>query len=595
MSVRPSWSALVRYFIPRELQEADANTFRRAKLCVAYNLTVPLWGPAFVPVLWWIGMHGLAVILGVGTMLSALPLFILRWTGSLLLTGNVMSAYGATLVIGAAAAEGGPSAPGLTWFPLVPMMALLTAGPISGVVWTAIMVGSALVLHVLAWRGMLPPLPLAGQGLAILQTALATSAIVLFTSIAGLFESLKADALRALEEANHALGEARDQAESATRAKSDFLATMSHEIRTPLHGIFGMTELALDAEDAAERREFLYRARSCAETLLGIINDILDFSRIEAGKLVLESTVFDVRAVVEGVLDTLAVEVARRGLELVGCVDDDVPARVLGDPGRLRQILINLAGNAAKFTEQGEIVIHVGCTPAAAGAVVLHGAVRDTGVGIPPEKQAAIFEAFAQADSSTTRRYGGTGLGLAITQRLVALMGGKITLESTPGLGSTFRFTVLLDRVAIAEPPRPVLPQGLRVLVVDKSGASRRHLGHLLRAWGAEPTMAADGDDAAACLARASAAGQPFAAVVADLDLREPDGRPTARRLGACWPRGTPVPVIGLTTGAGRRVDRGAAVVVAKPVKSGALFAALLEVTCASGEPGAAVTDAASS
>ena len=211
---------------------------------------------------------------------------------------------------------------------------------------------------------------------------------------------------------------------------------MSHEIRTPMNGIFGMTELALDTADDAERREFLTRARACAESLLTVLNDILDFSKIEAGKLGLEHVDFDARAVLASVLDTLAVAAARQHLELVGFVDDAVPARLRGDPGRFRQVLMNLGSNAIKFTPRGEVVIRVERLPEL--DVALRCTVRDTGIGIPPDKIDAIFEAFTQADGSTTRCYGGTGLGLTISQRLVALMGGEIGAESEPGQGSTF-------------------------------------------------------------------------------------------------------------------------------------------------------------
>jgi signal transduction histidine kinase len=305
---------------------------------------------------------------------------------------------------------------------------------------------------------------------------------------------------QALRESEEGLRRAKDQAEAGARVKADFLATMSHEIRTPLNGIFGMTELALDTEDDGDRREYLQRARACADSLMTILNDVLDFSRIDAGRLDLERIAFDPRDVVDGVLDTLAIEAERKGLELIGCVDAAVPVRVVGDPGRVRQILINLGGNAIKFTEHGEVVIRIGlesdATTAGPDGVVLRGSVRDTGIGIDPESQRAIFEAFTQADSSMTRRFGGTGLGLAICQRLVDLMGGTIGVKSVLGTGSEFWFTTRHERDAAAVATPGVLV-GRHVLVASNHAASARHLAHVLVEAGATVEAMASGGDGA--------------------------------------------------------------------------------------------------
>ncbi len=376
---------------------------------------------------------------------------------------------------------------------------------------------------------------------------------------------------------------AKRRAEDASRAKSEFLATMSHEIRTPMNGIFGMTELALDTSDEAERREFLSRARACAESLMTVLNDILDFSKIEAGKLELERIDFDVHAVLHGVLDTLAIDAARRKVELIGFVDVDVPPRLHGDPGRLRQVLMNLAGNALKFTPHGEVEVRLERAPASADGnpddVVLHGAVRDTGIGVPPDKLDSIFEAFTQADTSTTRTYGGTGLGLAICQRLVGLMNGTIGASSEVGRGSTFWFTARLRPAVSAEmPERAVSLGGARVLIVDDNTTNRLILIKMLEARDCRPVLASGGREAVDLLAHWARIGEPFDLVLLDMQMPDLDGVATARLIQDD-PAIADVPIIVLTSmghgGAGLPSDLELAAALAKPVKQDQLLEAV--------------------
>ena len=521
--LRGWFEPVVSHLVPVALQN-DPQQRLQARRVAVFGLAVTGWAPVFAPIYWALGSTRSAwMIVGAATAIM-LSIQTLRWYRNALLAGNLIAASLFSLLIGLAAVSGGIQATSLTWLPAVAIIGLLLCDTRSGIAWALACCLACGLFLCLPEIGVTLPNDIALKDQWILESSGTCGIVLCALMLTYLFQSSEIKMRREL-------ATACDQSEQANRAKSTFLANMSHEIRTPLNAVLGMTDLMLDTPLSRQQQEYLEIAQDSGQALLAVVDDILDFSRIESGRLILAHERFDLHDILVRTLKALAIPAHRKGLELTCHIQPDVPRHVVGDASRLRQIVINLVGNGIKFTDEGEVLLRVGLENQTAGTVVLSFVTSDTGIGVPADRQEVIFQMFEQADNSTTRRFGGFGLGLAITSHLVQAMGGKITVTSEVGRGSTFAFSATCGRTSQDDPPlaggtgRPTRAGG------GRSSDCPHVLGQMLNSLSMQAVFASQIPEAWELIEQAESRQSPFHFALIDCLLGGQQGYELAERI----------------------------------------------------------------